>query len=148
MALFADEMSQVVALTFFIPLLIGTGGNTGSQIVTTLVRAIAVGEVRLRDIVRVFLREVLVGTMLGAVVAIAAYIRAITLGVGVGVGEVVALTALCVVVWAAMVASILPLVLKQLRLDPAVVSAPLITTIVDGTGLIIYFTIAKVVLGL
>ena len=148
MALFEDEVTQVVALTFFIPLLIGTGGNTGSQIVSTLVRAIAVGEVQLRDIVRVFLREVAVGALLGTAVGIAAYVRAWTLGVGGELGAVVALTAFAVVVWAAMVSAILPLVLKQLRVDPAVVSAPLITTLVDGTGLVIYFTIAKVVLGL
>lgn len=145
---FQGELSEVVALAFFIPLLIGTGGNTGSQVVTTLVRAIAVGEVRMRDILRVFWREVVVGTMLGGVIALAAYGRAWSLGVGVELGNVVALTAFVVVIWAAVVAAVLPLVLTRLRVDPAVASGPLIATLVDGTGLIIYFSIAGVVLGL
>jgi len=142
---YEDELSAVVALAFFIPLLIGTGGNTGSQTVTMLVRAIAVGEVQMRHLGRVITREVAVAMMLGVVMAVAAYARSWTLGVP-ELGEVVALTALCIVVWAAFVAAMLPLVLKKLRVDPAVVSAPLITTLVDGTGLIIYFNIAKIVL--
>jgi len=145
---FENELAEVVALSFFIPLLIGTGGNTGTQVVTTLVRALAVGEVGLRDIFRVFTRELGVGVMLAATMGVAAYIRAQILGVGPGIGEVVALTAFCIVVWSALVASILPLVLHRLHLDPAVVSGPLIATLVDGTGLVIYFTIAKFVLGL
>lgn len=141
------ELSAVVALAFFIPLLIGTGGNTGSQTVTMLVRAMALGEVRLRDVGRVITREVTVGLLLGVAMGVASYLRAWTLGVP-ELGEVVAITATCIVVWAAFVAAMLPLVLKQLRVDPAVVSAPLITTLVDGTGLVIYFTVAKVVLRL
>jgi magnesium transporter len=145
---YEGELARVVALSFFIPLLIGTGGNTGTQVVTTLVRALAVGEVGLRDIFRVFVRELEVGLVLATAMAAAAYLRAYILGVGPGIGEVVALTAFCVVVWAAVVASVLPLILARLRLDPAVVSGPLIATLVDGTGLVIYFTIAKFVLGL
>lgn len=145
---YEGELTKVVALSFFIPLLIGTGGNTGTQIVSTLVRAIAVGEVTLRDIVRVFAREIVVGGMLGLVMATAAFARSWTLGVGSELGPVVALTAFFIVVWAAFVAAILPLVLHRLHLDPAVVSGPLIATLVDGTGLIIYFTIAKLMLGL
>lgn len=145
---FEAELTEVVALTFFIPLLIGTGGNTGTQVVAMLVRAIALDEVRMRDIVRVFLREAAVGAMLGSVMAAAVLLRAATLGVGPGLGEVAALTAFAVVMWAALVAAVLPLVLARLRLDPAVASGPLITTIVDGTGLLMYFTIAKAVLGI
>ena len=145
---YQGEVATVVALSFFIPLLIGTGGNTGSQVVTTLVRAIAIGEVQIRDIFRVFTRELMVGSMLAAAIGVAAYLRAWTLGVGPGVAEVVALTAFCIVAWSALVASVLPIVLTRLRLDPAVASGPFIATIVDGTGLIIYFSIAKVVLSL
>ena len=145
---FEGEVAKVVALTFFIPLLIGTGGNTGTQVVTTLVRALAVGEVGLRDIFKVFTRELAVGFMLAVAMGTAAYIRSWILGVGPGVGEVVALTAFCVVVWSAVVASVLPLLLHRLHLDPAVASGPFIATIVDGTGLVIYFTIAKFVLNL
>jgi magnesium transporter len=145
---YEDELLEVVALAFFIPLLIGTGGNTGSQTVTMLVRAMALDEVRLRDIGRVVFREVTVGLLLGTVMAVATYVRAWTLGVGPELGPVVAVTAIAVVLWAAVVAAVLPLLLRRLGLDPAVASAPFITTLVDGTGLIIYFTLARNMLGL
>jgi magnesium transporter len=140
---FEDTLNQVVALTFFIPLLIGTGGNTGSQTVTLLVGALRAGEVDFHDLMRVVRRELVVGLLLGVAMALATYVRAWTMGVSVDIGNVVAFTALCIVVWAAVVAAVLPLVLHRLRLDPAVVSAPLITTLVDGTGLLIYFTLAQ-----
>jgi magnesium transporter len=138
----------VIALSFFMTLLIGTGGNVGSQTVTTLVRAMAVGEVQLRDVRWVFLKEVSVAFAMGAVMAVIAFGRAEILHVGSDVALVVALTIFVICVWAATVAAVLPLILKRLKIDPAVVSAPLITTLVDGTGLVIYFTIAKAVLGI
>jgi magnesium transporter len=142
------ETEKVIALSFFVPLLIGTGGNVGSQTVTTLVRAMALGEVRLRDVRWVLAKEVAVGAAMGVVMAFVAFGRSAILHVGRDVGYVVALTVLSICVWSATVAAVLPLILRKLRIDPAVVSAPLITTLVDGTGLIIYFTIAKLVLGL
>jgi magnesium transporter len=145
---FEGELQQVIALTFFIPLLIGTGGNVGSQTTTTLVRAIAVGEVGLRNLLTVMRKEVTVGVILGAVMALIAFGRAEILGVSSDVSLVVALTIAVITVWAAAVASVLPLVLRRFKVDPAVVSAPFITTLVDGTGLLIYFSIAKVILGL
>ncbi len=145
---YEDITAQVIALSFFMPLLIGTGGNVGSQTVTTLVRAMAVGEVQLRDVRWVFLKEVSVAFAMGAVMAVIAFGRAEILHVGTDVALVVALTIFVICVWAATVAAVLPLILKRLRVDPAVVSAPLITTLVDGTGLVIYFTIAKAVLGI
>ncbi len=145
---FQDELSQVVALSFFIPLLIGTGGNMGSQTVTLVVRAMALGEVALKDIGWIVLKELRVGLVLGAIMAVVAFGRAWLLGVGADVGGVVALTILAICIWSATVAAALPLLLRALRIDPAVVSAPLITTLVDGTGLIIYFSIAKVLLNL
>ena len=145
---FEDELTQVVALSFFIPLLIGTGGNMGSQTVTLVVRAMALGEVTLRDVGWIIFKEMRVGLALGAVMAVVAFGRAWLLGVGTDVGEVVALTILAICLWSATVAAALPLVLRAFRIDPAVVSAPLITTLVDGTGLIIYFTIARIVLSL
>jgi magnesium transporter len=143
---FSDELSSIVALSFFIPLLIGTGGNIGSQTTTLVVRAMALGEVRLRDAGWIAFKEMRVGLILGSVMAIVAFIRAWTLGVGTDVGVVVALTILAICLWAATVSAVLPLALRRLRIDPAVVSAPLITTLVDGTGLIIYFEIAKFLL--
>lgn len=146
--LFEETLSQVVALTFFIPLLIGTGGNTGSQTVTTLVRGLAVGEIGFKDMGRVLGKELLTGTLLGATLAVATWIRAYILGVSVELAPVVAVTALFIVIWASTVAAVLPLLLHRLRLDPAVVSGPFITTVVDGTGLFMYFTIAKMFLGI
>jgi magnesium transporter len=145
---FEQTLDQVVALTFFIPLLIGTGGNTGSQIVTTLVRGLAVGEVKFKDMARVLMREVATGLLIGAVMGVTTLIRAYTLGVGPDLGPVVAVTAMFIVLWASVVAAVLPLVLHRLKVDPAVVSGPFITTLVDGTGLFMYFTIARFMLGL
>jgi magnesium transporter len=145
---FEDTMAEMVALAFFIPLLIGTGGNVGSQTVTTLVRAMGVGEVQFRDMFRVLMREVAVGLLMGTVMGVATFARAWMLGVGWEIGPVVAVTAMFIVVWSAAVSAILPLLLRQVKVDPAVVSAPLITTLVDGTGLFLYFTIARIMLHL
>ena len=145
---FQDELAAVVSLSFFIPLLIGTGGNVGSQTVTLIVRAMALGEVTLRDVGWIVFKEVRVGLLLGAVMAVVAFGRAAILGVGVDVGLVVSITILAICLWSATVAAALPLALRRLRIDPAVVSAPLITTLVDGTGLVIYFSIARVLLKL
>jgi magnesium transporter len=148
MRFFEDELDQVVALAFFIPLLLGTGGNVGSQITTTLVRALAVEEIKLRDLRWILGKETSVGLVIGAVMAGIAYLRAELLGVGADVAFVVAITIAVISVWSSVVAAILPLALRKLRFDPTVVSAPFITTLVDGTGLIIYFSIAKGVLNL
>ncbi|MFN0071904.1 MAG: magnesium transporter, partial [Chloroflexota bacterium] len=148
LSLFETTLSEMVALAFFIPMLIGTGGNVGSQTVTTLVRAMGTGEVDLGDVFRVLKREITVGTLLGLLMGIASFIRAWTMGSALTVGPAVAIAAIFIVIWAATVAAILPLALKKLRVDPAVVSAPFITTLVDGTGLFIYFTVARLVLGL
>jgi magnesium transporter len=145
---FQDELSAVVALSFFIPLLIGTGGNIGSQTVTLIVRAMALNEVTLRDIGWIAFKEMRVGLLLGLVMAVVAFGRAQLLGVGIDIGVVVAVTILAICLWSATVAAVLPLALRRLRIDPAVVSAPLITTLVDGTGLIIYFQVAKLLLNL
>ena len=145
---FEDELAAVVVLGAFIPLLIGTGGNTGTQISTTITRALATGDVRFRDAARVFRKEFATSLLLAVVMSIATFILATLLDVGTSVSVVVALTAACVVVWSATVASVLPLVVKRFGLDPAVVSGPFITTIVDGTGLVIYFELARRILNL
>jgi len=140
---FEDELATVVALTFFVPLLIGTGGNAGTQITTTLIRAMATGEVRLRDVGRVLGKEMTTGTLIAVTMAAMAFVRAWTLGVGLEVGLTVAVSAAAIVLWASLIASVLPLVLRRIGIDPAVVSGPMIATIVDGTGLMIYFTVAR-----
>ena len=144
---FGDELQSVVALSFFIPLLIGTGGNVGSQTVTLVVRAMALGEVRLRDVWWVLSKELRVGLALGAVMALVAFARAdlpvIGLELGPNIALTVAISIFAIIIWSMGVAAVLPLILKRLRVDPAVVSAPLIATLVDGTGLVIYFEIAR-----
>ena len=115
---FETTLSEMVALAFFIPLLIGTGGNTGSQTVTMLVRALAVGEVQFRDLWRVLRRELGVGALLGLVMGLVTYARAWMLGVGGEVGPVVAVTATFIVVWAAAVGAMLPLILHRLEDRP------------------------------
>lgn len=143
---FEEEMEAVVALAFFIPLLIGTGGNTGTQITTTLVRAMGTGQIRFRDVPAIVTKEMSTGALIAIAMAAAAMVRAWTLGVGPEVTLTVCLTVAAIVMWASLVSSVLPLMLKKVKVDPAVVSAPMIATIVDGTGLMIYFWIAHLTL--
>jgi magnesium transporter len=145
---FESELSTVVALGFFIPLLIGTGGNIGSQTVTLIVRAMAIGEVTLRDVGWIVFKELRVGLIMGLVMGAVGFAQAQLLGVGADIGLVVALTLVAISAWSATVAAALPLILRRLKVDPAVVSAPFISTLVDGTGLIIYFEVARAVLSL
>jgi magnesium transporter len=145
---FEHELSTVVALGFFIPLLIGTGGNIGSQTVTLIVRAMAIGEVALRDVGWIIWKELRVGLIMGLAMGVVGFAQAAFLGVSSDIGLVVALTLVAISAWSATVAAALPLILRRLRVDPAVVSAPFISTLVDGTGLIIYFEIARFVLSL
>jgi len=144
---FEAELDAVVALALFIPLLIGTGGNAGSQAATTVVRAMAVGDVRPRDLARVVAREALTGALLGVALAVVG-IGPAMLVAGPSIGVVLALTVVCVCVLATTVGSGVPLLARAVRIDPAIVSAPFISTFVDTTGLVLYFTIAKAVLGI
>jgi magnesium transporter len=146
--LFESELAQVVALSFFIPLLIGTGGNTGSQTVSTIIRGLALGEVQWHDIWRVIRREIFSGLLLGTLLGLVAFGRTLLWGSGMDIALVVALTVLVICVWANTIGSLIPMFAYKLKVDPAVVSAPLITTLVDATGLAIYLLIAKMILGL
>jgi magnesium transporter len=144
---FQTTLDKVVALALFIPLVIGTGGNTGSQAATTVTRALAVGEVRFDDLRTVILREARVGLLLGAMLGLLA-LGPTWIFVGRDIALVVSLTLLVVCTLAAFVGSLLPLVARRVGLDPAVMSAPFISTLVDATGLIVYFLIAQSILGL
>jgi len=148
MRLFQNELDKVVALTFFVPLLIGTGGNAGSQTTTTVIRALAVGEVRLRDALRVLFHEFGVGLILGVGMAVAAFVRAITWHTGIALAMAVSASILAIVLWATSVGSLLPLLAERLGIDPTLVSGPAMSTLVDATGLFIYFSIARLVLGM
>jgi magnesium transporter len=145
---FEEELQAVVALSFFVPLLIGTGGNAGTQTTSTIIRALAVGEMHLRDALRAVWHETRVGLLLGVVMAVVAYGRALTWGTSSGLALTVALSILSIVVWANLLGAILPTLAMRFKIDPTVVSGPVMSTLVDATGLFIYFTIAKTVLGL
>ena len=145
---YEGELAAVVALSFFIPLLIGTGGNAGSQTVTTIIRSIALGEIRLKDAWRVLGREATTGVIVGLLVGGVAFGRALLWGAHMPLAITVAITVLTICTWSTTVGSLIPIAAERFGVDPAVLSAPLITTLVDATGLIIYFRIAKVIMGL
>ena len=145
---FEEALESAMALAFFIPLLIGTGGNSGTQITSTLVRAMALGEVHLRDVGRVLRKEMSTSLMIAATLGLAGCVRAWMMGIGMEITLIVSLTLVCITLWSAIVSSVIPMVLKRCKIDPAVVSAPFIATLIDGTGLIIYFKIAQYTLGL
>ena len=146
--LFENELAAVVALSFFIPLLIGTGGNAGSQTTSTIIRALAVGEIDLGDALKSMWHELRVGLMLGLAMGIIAYIRAVTWGYGQGLALTVSAAIFTIVVWANGMGAFLPILATRLKIDPTVVSGPVMSTLVDATGLLIYFLIAKMMLGL
>ena len=145
---FEAALDEMVALSFFIPLLIGTGGNTGAQTVSTMVRGMALGEIELRDGWRVIGREFVSGVVLGLLLAIVTFGFALLLGNPPNLALVVALAVIAVCTWADTIGALVPLVAQRVGLDPALVSAPLITTLVDATGLAIYLLIATALLGL
>ena len=144
---FEATLEQQVVLSLFIPLLIGTGGNTGNQAATTITRALALGDVRPRDFLKVFAREVRVGAFLGLLLGTLGFTIA-AIAFTVPIGWVIGLTLLGVCTMAASIGGLMPLLGKAVKADPAVFSNPFISTFVDATGLIIYFMIATTILGL
>ncbi|HZT57954.1 MAG TPA: magnesium transporter [Pyrinomonadaceae bacterium] len=154
MGFFEDEIAKAVVLALFVPLIISSGGNSGSQAATLVIRAMALGEVRLRDWWRVMRREVFSGLALGSILGCIGFLRitiwstftniygphwllvALTIGISL-VG---------IVLWGTLSGSMLPLLLRRVGLDPATSSAPFVATLVDVTGLIIYFSVAMVIL--
>lgn len=144
---FEQTLEQMVVLSLFIPLLIGTGGNTGNQAATTLTRALALDDVRPRDILKVLAREVRVGLSLGLLLGTVGFLIA-SWAYGTDIGAVIGLTLLGVCTMAATVGGAMPLIGRTVGVDPAVFSNPFITTFVDATGLLIYFYIAQTLLGL
>jgi magnesium transporter len=154
MGQFQAEIARAVVLALFVPLIISSGGNSGSQATTLVIRAMALGELRLRDWWRVIRREVFTGLGLGLILASIGLIRILLWqGLFDSYGEHYLLVALTVafslvgvVLWGSVAGSILPFILRGLGFDPASASAPFVATLVDVTGLVIYFTIAAVVL--
>ncbi len=144
---FENTLDRVVILALFVPLLIGTGGNAGAQAATTVVRAMAVGDVRFADLARVVAREVGTGALLGSSLAAVGFVPAAWF-VGIDIALVLGLSLVAVCMLATATGSITPLLARRAGVDPAVVSAPFITTFVDATGLIIYFLTARAVVGI
>lgn len=147
LSVFEATLEQVTVLALFVPLLIGTGGNTGNQAATTITRALALGDVRPKDIFRVLTRELRTGAMLGLLLGTLGFVIA-TVVYSMDIGFVIGLTLLAVCTVAAAVGGCMPLLARAVKVDPAVFSNPFISTFVDATGLIIYFMIARTILGL
>jgi len=145
---FQNELQKVVALSIFIPLLIGTGGNAGAQTTTTIIRAMAVGDIDWSDALRVWFHEVGVGLILGIGMAIIAFLLTIVWVSDFRLALTVTVSILTIVLWATGAGSLLPMVAARLKIDPTVVSGPAMSTLVDATGLFIYFTIARAILRL
>jgi magnesium transporter len=154
MGYFEHEIARAVVLALFIPLIISSGGNSGSQASTLVVRAMALGEVRLRDWWRVIRRECAAGLALGSILGLIGLFRILLWPTRATLyGEhyiLIAITVACsligVVLWGTISGSMLPLILRRLGFDPASASAPFVATLVDVTGLVIYFTVASVIL--
>ncbi|HPH69411.1 MAG TPA: magnesium transporter, partial [Kofleriaceae bacterium] len=155
MGYFEKQMHTATVLAIFIPLIISGGGNSGSQASTLVIRAMALGELRPADWWRVIRKELVVGTALGALLAVIVGIRVLLWGVfGLGgygpsygyIATTVAVSIGGVVLFGAIVGSMLPFVLRKLGADPASASGPFVATLVDVTGIVIYFTVASVVL--
>jgi len=154
MAFFEDEIARAVVLALFVPLIISSGGNSGSQASTLVIRAMALGEVRLRDWWRVVRRELAVGLALGTMLGIIGFARivawqAVSPIYGphyMRVAETVLLSLIGVVMFGTVAGSVLPFVLRRLGFDPASASAPFVATLVDVTGLVIYFSVGSLML--
>ncbi len=154
MGFFESEIQRALVLSIFIPLIISSGGNSGSQASTLVIRALSLGEVTLKDWFFVFKREFISGLLLGLILAAIGFLR-ITIWQAVGhtykehwflIALTVSFSLIGVVLWGTLSGSMLPFILKKLGVDPATSSAPLVATMVDVTGLIIYFTVAMVIL--
>jgi len=154
MGYFEQEIAKAVVLALFVPLIISSGGNSGSQASTLVIRAMAVGEITLKDWSRVLFREIQSGFLLGLILGSIGFLR-ISIwqrfsGIygqhWIGIAISVALALLGVVLWGTTVGSMLPFILRRLGLDPATSSAPFVATLVDVSGLIIYFNVAYLLL--
>ncbi len=143
---FSTVLQAVVALSFFIPMLIDTGGNVGSQSTTVMVRGLAIGRLDGRSLWRVILSEVLIGGVLGILLGVIAIIRVVFLRESFLLGLTVALSVWAVVFVSNLIGVFLPIMFKKLHLDPAIAATPVITTVVDIIGVIIYFRIAQILL--
>ena len=154
MSYFEDELSKAVVLSLFSPLVISSGGNAGSQAATLVIRALALGEFKLRDWWRIMRRELIAGTALGLILGVIGFLRIAIWSQFTPiygphwplVGLTVGVALIGIVLWGSLMGSMLPLLLKRLGFAPATSSAPFVATLVDVTGLIIYFSVALAII--
>lgn len=155
MGYFENEIKRAVVLALFIPLVVSSGGNSGSQATTMIIRAMALGEIKLRDVWRVFFREIASGLALGTILGSIGFVRIIfwpwrEVQYGehyILVAFTVGTSLIGIVLWGTLMGSMLPFILRRLGFDPASASAPFVATLVDVTGIVIYFTVASIILG-
>jgi len=148
---FETALEKLVVLTAFIPMIMGTGGNSGSQASVTVIRGLSLGEVDIKDVMKVLWKELRVSILCGVVIAVATFLKVYfidgfvmgTENVSLVVSAVVALTLCITVIAAKLIGCVLPLLAKKLGFDPAVMASPFITTLVDAISLLVYFGIAK-----
>ncbi|MDR2377001.1 MAG: magnesium transporter [Treponema sp.] len=141
---FEHSLAVLPILVAFIPMLMDTGGNAGSQSSTLIIRGMAVGEITLKDIIKVIWREIRIGTLCGIALGLVNFVRIYLMnGRDLLLCTAVTASLFCTILMAKSVGCMLPMLAKKLKIDPAIMAAPLITTIVDGTSLIVYFSIAK-----
>src|SRR5690606_9761026 len=142
-----DDKLKLFGLSAFIPLLMDTGGNAGAQASTVVIRSIVLGEVNFKDLLKVIWKEIRIGVTVGPILAVLNFTRIYLIsGRPLGVALTVTLTLMATILVAKMLGGILPLCAKKLKLDPAIMASPLITTMVDSIALIIFFTIASLLL--
>jgi magnesium transporter len=149
-AAYEEALEALVALAFFIPLIIDTGGNAGAQSATMMIRAISTGDVRLNQWTRVLVKETAMGLFIGVSLGAMGYLLGLWRGgaeMGAQLGAIVLLTMVAMLLLTNLIGVLLPFLLTKVRIDPAVASGPLVTSIADAVGLIVYFTIATTILG-
>ncbi|MBP7167951.1 MAG: magnesium transporter [Bacteroidia bacterium] len=154
MGFFEHEIAKAVVLALFIPLIVSSGGNSGSQASTLIIRALALGEITVRDWWQIMRKELVTGALLGLILGILGFARVGVWGMFTDIygphwpyiGMTIGFSVMFVVLWGTVMGSMMPLLLKHLGADPATSSAPFIATLVDVTGLIIYFSVAALLL--
>lgn len=146
---FTEALSACAALTMFIPMLMGTGGNAGGQVSVTVIRGLSLGEIEYRDVPRIMWKEMRVALMCGVTLSVASFVKLMFFNrVGVMVALVVSLTLIFVLLLSKIIGCTLPILAKRIGFDPAVMASPLITTILDALSLVVYFQFATHMLGL
>jgi magnesium transporter len=143
---FERELSIMTQLSFYLPLLVSAGGNSGSQSSTLVIRALATGDIREADWKRVFFKEALQGATLGAMLAVLGVGRALLAGDSLEFAGLVGTTIIVIVLMGCIIGAMTPLILSRLRIDPATSSTPFIATLVDVAGIVVYLSLARLLL--